>query len=183
MPLLPARRDDESAGDFTRRRARFALLAFLVALPAALWLFARAEALWRVIAPLEGGPFLLAATAFGGALAIAPIAALVALLIAVWFGVESIGQPRSRAAPLADRAIVAAGLLVWFAPALALVAAAVRAVLTGSIAFSRPAREYLLATDPIAFWQGVGFLLIVAAALAYPAWHYWAKRLRRRPST
>ena len=180
MDLLPRRREAESGGDFARRRARHALLAFLVGLPATLWLFARLADIWALIAPLDGAGFMFAATALGGALAIAPLATVLAALLAVWFGVESVHLPRSRPSPVTDRFILAAGLLVSFGPSGALVAAAGRAIATGTIHFSRPPRDYHLATDPIAFWQGVGFWLIVAAALAYPAWRYWRGKLAAR---
>lgn len=64
-------------------------------------------------------------------------------------------------------------------PALALFGMAASAVATGAITFRRPAREYLLATDPITFWQSVGFLLIVGAAVAWPAAHYWRGKFAR----
>lgn len=179
MPLLPQRRHAETDGDFARRRARFTLQLFVMLLPISIWLFARIDRIWFAIMPLEGGLFLLAASLLGAVLAITPVATLVALLLTVWYGVESVYLVRTRPTPLVDRTVVVGGLLVWFSPSLALVASALRAILVGSISFSRPQREYLLATDPIAFWQSIGFLLIVAAALAYPAWHYWRGKLAR----
>lgn len=173
MLLPPRRHAAECDGDFTRRRARYALLLFLCVLPLTLWLFARAAQLWFKIVPLEGATFMVAATAFGLAFAIFPVFTVIALLAATWYGVESVYLPRTHATPTADRIIIALGMLIWFAPTLALCAAVLRAILAGSIRFSRPAREYVLATDPIAFWQSMGFMLIVALALAYPAWRYW----------
>lgn len=180
MPLIPKRQENELDGDFARRRARFAALVFLAALPLSLWVFARITEIWAYVLPLEGAPFMFAATALGGVMAIAPVVAVVAFLVAIWYGVESVFLPRRRPTPLVDRLLVPLGLLVWFAPTLGLLASAGRAVANGSIAFSRPARVYLLASDPIAFWQSIGFLLIVAAALAYPSWHYWRGKLMRR---
>ena len=130
---------------------------------------------WRV--RLEGLAFLAAATLLGGAMAIGPLAAAIGLLVAVWFGVRSVYSPRSRATPLLDRVIVGAGLLVWFAPALAAIAQAVLALTSGRIHFVRPPRDYFLATDPIAFWQGVGFWLIIAALAGFLAWRYWQPKL------
>lgn len=179
MSFLPQRHDDELDGDFMRRRARFTVMLFLVLLPVTLWLFARVEPIWLRIVPLEGGIFLIASALLGTVLAITPILTLASLLMAVWYGVESVYRARTRSAPLFDRLIVAVGLLVWFSPALALAAGALRAVLAGSISFTRPQRQYLLATDPIAFWQSIGFLMIVALALAYPAWHYWRGKFGR----
>jgi hypothetical protein len=173
MPFLPAPRPDELRGDLLRRRARFGLLLLVAMAAVAAALFAGLARLWPPIAALEGAAFLAAATLLGGALAAAPLLALVGLLVAVWNGVESVYQPRRRATPAVDKLILALGLGVWFGPSLALLAAAARAVASGRIHFSRPPRDYFLASDPIAFWQGVGFWLIVAAALAYPAWRYW----------
>lgn len=179
MTLLPQRQANESDGDFARRRARFTSVAFLALLAASIWIFAGSERLWLAIIPLEGGLFLLASALFGGLMASLPVLALVFLLMSVWYGVESVYRPRSQATPVTDKLIIGAGLLVWFAPALALLAGALRAIMTGSIAFSRPQRVYLLESDPIAFWQSIGFFLIVAAALAYPAWHYWRGKFAR----
>ncbi len=180
MHFLPQRRTHETDGDFMRRRAQTTAVLFLLMLASAVSLFGQLEPVWVKVAGLEGGIFLLASAVLGLFLAATPILALVFLLMCVWYGVESVFRTRSRHTPLTDRAILAAGMLVWFAPALALLGGALRAVLTGAIAFSRPQRVYLLEADPIAFWQSVGFMLIVAAALAYPAWHYWKRKLANR---
>lgn len=127
--------------------------------------------------PLEGLPFMAAATLLGAALAIAPLAAGIGFVLAIWFGVDSVYLPRRRARNLIDTLIVASGLVVWFSPALMGVVAAGRALYEGRIHFVRPPRDYFLATDPIAFWQGVGFWLIMAGLFAFLAWRYWYPRL------
>src|SRR5574337_1247866 len=106
--------------------------------------------------------------------------ALFGLLMALWYGVESVYQPRRRPSPGVDKAIVGLGLTAWLGPSLALLAAAGRAIATGSIHFTTPPRDYVLATDPIAFWQGVGFWLILAAGLGFGAWRYWRPKLTAR---
>ncbi|MDY0045999.1 MAG: hypothetical protein RBS10_01145 [Thauera propionica] len=164
-------------GDIARRRALLGLLVFLVALPVSWWLFSRLEPIWNQIMPLEGAAFMGAATLLGAALAIAPLAAGIGFLLAIWFGVDSVYQPRSRSCALLDRVIIASGLLVWFAPALVAVGSAGRALYEGRIHFVRPPRDYFLATDPIAFWQGVGFWLIMAGLFGFLAWRYWRPRL------
>lgn len=176
---FPARRPDEPEGDFRRRQASRSLILFLIVLPVTIAAFLKVGPIWRHIEPLEGIALTLATTLLGAVLAGFPLIALWTGLLAVWHGVESIERTRSRATPLLDRLIVAFGLLVWFAPALALLGLVTRAIVTGAIAFRRPAREYLMATDPIAFWQGIGFLLIVAAAVAWPALHYWRGKFAR----
>lgn len=164
-------------GDLDRRRALFALLVCVVALPASWLLFSQLARLWPEIVRLEGLSFLAATTLLGGSMAIGPLAAAIGLVVSVWFGVRSVYRARSRKTPLLDRVIVGAGLLVWFAPALAAIAQALRALLSGRIHFVRPPRDYFLATDPIAFWQGVGFWLIIAALAGFLAWRYWQPKL------
>lgn len=167
------------AGDAARQRARRAAWLALFALPVSIWLFARLGDIWARIAPLEGAAFMLGATALGGALAVAPVITVVAFLVSVWYGAESVFLPRQRPTPLVDRGLTALGILVWFSPALALVGSVLKAIVTGTVSFARPARVYNLATDPLAFWEGVGFLLIAAGALAFPAWHYWRNKFRK----
>ena len=126
---------------------------------------------------MEGIAFMAAATLLGGAMAVGPLAAAIGLLLAIWFGVDSVYKPRSRPSPLLDRMIVGAGLLVWFTPALAAFAIIGQALASGRIHFVRPPRDYFLATDPIAFWQGVGFWLIMGGLFAFLAWRYWRGKL------
>lgn len=180
MPLLLQTADTGRAGDIARWRARWALLLFVVTLPASIWLFSSLAALWSLIQPLDGAIFMIAATAFGGVLAVAPLAAALGFLLAVWYGVESVYLPRTRETPLTDRCIVGAGLVIWFAPALGLLAAAAKALVEGRIHFVRPPRDYFLTTDPVAFWQGVGFWLIMAAVFGFLSWRYWRNKLVAR---
>ncbi|MBL8447272.1 MAG: hypothetical protein JNJ44_07645 [Zoogloeaceae bacterium] len=154
-------------------------MACLLATILAILLFRDLAQLWREIEPLEGLAFLSSATLLGGALAIAPLTAAASLLLCVWHGVESVFLPRSHPTPTLDNLIVAGGMLVWFSPCLAALGAGAMALVTGRIHFSRPPRDYFLATDPIAFWQGVGFWIIVAASFGYVAWRYWQGKLRR----
>lgn len=177
-PALGHTETDTAAGDALRRRARRAGLYCLIALPVTLWLFARAFWMWSLVEPLNGAAFIAAALLMGGVLAVAPLLTVWALLAAVWHGAESVFRPRSRPTPMADRFIVGGSLLVWFAPALGLLGKAAVAIIVGKVAFSRPTREYWLASDPIAFWQSIGFFLIVGVALAYPAWLYWRAKFR-----
>lgn len=170
-------------GDRARRRALFCLLVGLVALPASWLLFSQLERLWPEIVRMEGIAFMAAATLLGGAMAVGPLAAAIGLLLAIWFGVDSVYKPRSRPSPLLDRVIVGAGLLVWFTPALAAFAMIGQALASGRIHFVRPPRDYFLATDPIAFWQGVGFWLIMGGLFAFLAWRYWRGKLFSRSAS
>ncbi|MDR3213749.1 MAG: hypothetical protein LBT71_07540 [Azoarcus sp.] len=171
-----------TAGERARQRSAFCLLIALVATPLAACLFFNLEPLWRHINPLEGVAFALAAAALGAALAVAPVAAAAGWLLALWFGVESVWLPRPRATPATDRIITGIGLAAWFLPALAFLAAAIEALIAGRVHFVQPQRDYLLAVDPIAYWQGIGFLFITAAIFAWLAWRYWQGKLRRRPA-
>ena len=153
------------------------LLVSLVALPASWLLFSQLERLWPEIVRMEGIPFMAAATLLGGAMAIGPLTAAIGFVLAIWFGVDSVYKPRSTASPLLDRAIVATGLVVWFTPALAALVVVGQALASGRIHFVRPPRDYFLATDPIAFWQGLGFWLIMGGLFAFLAWRYWRSKL------
>ncbi len=177
MPFLPRLRAGELPGDFARRLAAYALIALLLGLAGSSWLFIRLPEIWARVMPLEGATFMIGATLLGAVMAVLPVVAAVGFVLALWYGVESVYRPRSRATPLADRLIVGLGLLVWFAPALAAGGAAVSAVATGRVHFVRPPRDYFLATDPTAFWQGVGFWLIMGGLFAFLAWRYWRGKL------
>jgi hypothetical protein len=182
MPLfrLP---ENASPGDRARRRGAFCLLLALVSTSLATWLFLSIGKLWPRIEPLEGMAFTLGAVVFGAALAIAPVVAVSGWLLALWFGVESVYLPRQHATPIIDRVIVGAGLVAWFLPALGFLATAIHALVSGRVHFVQPPRDYLRAVDPIAYWQGVGFLLITAAVFAWLAWRYWQGKLRRTAGT
>lgn len=166
-------------GDVLRRKAIVAALICILALPLSALLFSRLADIWMKIMTLDGASFTLASIALGGALAILPLAAVVGLILGTWWSSESIFAPRSRPSPLLDRLLAGWGVLVTFAPALAFLTLAIHAVATGRIHFVRPPRDYFRATDPIAFWQGVGFWLIFAAGFAYPGWRYWRSKLIR----
>lgn len=179
QPLTPSL-PTETEGDFRRRKATRALCVFLILLPLTVALYIFGGHLWASIAASEGGWFWFGAVGLGVAIAFLPFVTLAAGWMAIWNGVESVWRPRSRKTPFIDRLLLAIAFVVFFSPALAFGGMALQAVVSGAISFRRPvAHEYLLATDPIAFWQGVGFLLIVAAVLAYPAVQYWKSRLRR----
>lgn len=177
MTSPPPSAASRMAGDLSRHRAALSLLLFLVALPVSWVLFARLDAIWARVMPLEGIAFMTAATLLGAALAVAPLAAAAGFVLATWFGVDSVYRPRTHASPRLDRMIVAGGLLVWFAPSLLALGAAGLALVRGRIHFVRPPRDYFLATDPIAFWQGVGFWLIMASLFGFLAWRYWRDKL------
>ena len=168
------------AGDISRRRAWVALSVSLVGVLLSYGLFTNLDTLWGRILPLEGAAFMLLATLFGALLAVAPVAAGCGFLYAVWCGVESIYQPRRKVFVWGDRLIVLVGLLVWFGPSLLMLAAAIEALKEGRVHFSRPPRDYLMTTDPIAFWQGVGFWLIMSAILGFLAWRYWRNKLLKK---
>ena len=181
-PPRPASAADAGfPGDRARRRAAYGLALLALGLALSWFLFTNLASLWPHVAALEGTPFLLAATAFGGALALAPLAAALGFVFALWFGVESVYRPRRQPSPLLDRLIVGGGLLLWFTPMLACLGVIGRALQQGRIHFVRPPRDYFLATDPIAFWQSIGFWGIIAAATGFLAWAYWRGKLGSRP--
>ncbi|MDR0701137.1 MAG: hypothetical protein LBF61_01795 [Azoarcus sp.] len=177
MPSLP---ETASPGDRARRRGAFCFLLALAATPVATWLFLNLKPLWLHVEPLKGGAFIFAAAAFGAALALMPVAAVFGWLLALWFGVESVYAPRQRETPFTDRLIVGVGIIAWFLPALGFLASAVHALFSGRVHFVQPARDYLRMVDPIAYWQGVGFLFVTAGVFAWLAWRYWQNKLCRR---
>jgi hypothetical protein len=174
---------DALPGDRNRQYAGYALLLCLAATPLSVWLFLELGFLWQFVLPLEGTSFILGATVFGAVLAITPVLAVLGFLLAIWFGVESVYLARSRPRLWVDRIIVGFGLITWFLPALGFLATAIRAIFTGGVHFSRPARDYLLAEDPIAYLEGVGFLFIMAGLFAWGAWRYWQGKLGRKADT
>ncbi len=180
MPISSLPSDSPRAGDIARRRAARALLLLALALPLSIWLFTMLAPIWVRIVPLEGAAFALAATTLGAALALAPIAVVVGFLLALWYGVESVYLPRSRPSPRTDTCITAVGLVIWFLPMLTALAMAARALFEGRVHFVQPARDYFLATDPIAYWEGVGFFFIAAGFFGFLAWCYWRGKLPRR---
>ncbi|MDR1462320.1 MAG: hypothetical protein LBI68_04180 [Azoarcus sp.] len=183
MPSSPSPAGAVLPGDRARRRSVFCLCLALLATPAAVWLFLKLESLWRHIEPLEGGVFVISATALGIVLALLPVAAVFGWLLALWFGVGSVYSPRQRATPIIDRVIVGTGIIAWFLPALGFFASAVYALFSGRVHFVQPARDYLRTVDPIAYWQGVGFMLITGGVFAWLAWRYWQGKLHRSPDS
>jgi hypothetical protein len=139
--------------------------------------------LWRYIEPLEGGVFVICATVLGIVLALLPVAAVFGWLLALWFSVESVYSPRQHATPIIDRFIVGAGIIAWFLPALGFFVSAVYALFSGRVHFPQPARDYLRSVEPIAYWQGVGFMFIIGGLLVWAAWRYWQGKLRRSPDS
>ncbi|MDR1855524.1 MAG: hypothetical protein LBR05_11565 [Azoarcus sp.] len=166
-------------GDIARRRAGLFLLLALVATALSVWLFPHAAELWARIAPLSGAAFDFTAFFFGLALAVVPVLAVLGWLGALWFGVASVFAPRSKETPLLDRVIVAIGVVVWFLPALAFVVAAIWSLGSGQVHFTYPARDYFRASDPMAYWEGIGFMFIAAAVFGWGAWRFWQGKLRQ----
>ncbi|MDR1425243.1 MAG: hypothetical protein LBI92_11675 [Azoarcus sp.] len=181
MSLFSPLPDTAPAGERARHRAgRCLLLALAATLPAVLLLM-NANTLLAKVATLQGAAFSLTSFLAGAVLVVPPVIALAGWVLAFWHGVGSVYLPRSRPTPILDRVLVGIGLVVWFLPALAFVGTAVASIWSGRVHFVRPARDYMLATDPIAFWQGVGFLLVAGAVFAWGAWRFWQGKLRRGP--
>ena len=141
-------------------------------------LFINVDRMWSYIEPLDGIRFFLLATLMGGALAMMPVVAVISFLLSVWYGVESVFQRRSKAIPVLDQVLIACGLLVWYAPALLMFALAGYSLWSGEVRVSR-AKEllYRLDADPMAYWQGIGFLLLSGCVLAFLANQYWRRRI------
>ncbi|MDR2926330.1 MAG: hypothetical protein LBU76_10370 [Azoarcus sp.] len=172
--------ENAAPGDQARRRGTFCFLAALLATPITIWLFSALGTIWMKIEPLNGVPLFLAASLVGLLLAAAPIIALFGWLLALWYGVESVFMQRGKRTPKTDIVIVGVGLVAWFSPAFGFLATAIGALISGRVHFVRPARDYLLAVDPVAYWQGVGFMFITAAVFGWLAYRYWQSKLHRK---
>ncbi|NTV09669.1 MAG: hypothetical protein HGA47_02740 [Zoogloea sp.] len=167
-------------GDILRRKAAVAALIFLVSTVVATILFDRLDDLWPQVIHLEGATYFLLASVLGLTLAFSPLAAIGSLLLGTWWASESVFAPRRRPSPVLDRVLVAWGCCLTFAPSLAMLAVAVQAIFTGQVHFPQPPRDYFFDSEPLAFLQGLGFLLICAAGLGYAGWLYWHPKLSRR---
>ena len=183
MPILSPLLENATPGDRARRRGVLCLLLALVTTPTTILLFFNLRPIWSSVVSLNGIAFALVAALFGAVLAIAPVITVAGWLLALWYGVESVFMQRTRRTPTIDIAIVGAGLVAWFSPALAFLASAVRALVSGRVHFPHPSRDYLMTEDPIAFWQGVGYMFIAAGVFAWLAWRYWQSKLRRKSGT
>jgi hypothetical protein len=167
-------------GEIARRRAILFLLFAVVVTPLTVWLFRDLPLLWGLVISLEGQfSVTLGSVAVGAARAAAPVFTLAGWLLALWFGVQSVYAPRARKTPVIDRLIIGVGLLAWFAPAAAFLATAIWSLISGKVHFPQPARDFLRAEDPVAYWQSLGFLFLAAALFAWLAWQFWRGKLRR----
>ena len=180
MSILSPLPENALPGDRARRHGTLCLLLALVVTPLTVWFFLNLDPVWSRIAPLEGMAFMLSATLFGALLAITPVISVAGWLLALWYGVESVFMPRERRKPTTDILITGIGLVAWSLPTLGFLASAVFSLFSGHVHFPRPARDYLLAEDPVAYWQGVGYQFIAAGIFAWLAWHYWRGKLRRK---
>lgn len=183
MPTLFSLPENPAPGDHARRRGTICFLTALIATPITIWLFSSLGAIWMKIEPLNGMAFFLSAALIGLLLAATPIISLFGWLLALWYGVESVFMQRGKRTPKTDIAIIGAGIAAWFAPAFGFLATAIGALISGRVHFAKPARDYLLAQDPVAYWQGVGFMFITAGVFGWLAYRYWQSKLRRKTST
>ena len=173
MSIFSPLPENAAQGDRARRFGILCLLLALVTTPITILLFFNLEPLWIRILPLEGIAYVLAATLFGAALAVAPVVSEAGWLLALWYGVESVFLPRERRTPTLDAIITGAGLVAWFSPALGVLASIVwftvqiSSLTTGSFNY-------------VHYLQGFGSRLIFAGVLAWLAWQYWRSKLRRK---
>ncbi|WP_341674916.1 hypothetical protein [Niveibacterium sp. SC-1] len=166
-----------AGGDVLLRRSqRFMRYGLLLILPlAALGVFILPT--WKFIASLSGIAFAASATLFGLALAVLPVAVLVLVGTALFLRVESLVRPRSRSLGLPDRLALIGALLLSIVPALWPLSMAARAVFGDGITIRQPIEHHFtMFSDPLAFWENVGYWLIAAVALAALAGYYWRSR-------
>ncbi len=164
------------AGDLALRRAVKLALWCLALLVANVLAFSNL-ALWRFIEPLNGAAFYFAAIGFGLVLAALPVLATLCFCGALWQAGNSVALPKVQPTPALDRRLAALLCGVWFLPVLFALLFAGYSLAGGAVRFPHPKREYVLATDPIAFWESFGFVLIAGAVWAWAAWRYCQWRL------
>ncbi len=135
--------------------------------------------LWRAIAGLSGIAFAVSAGLFGLALAALPLSVIVALCISAFARVESLARHRIAPINLADRILVGLAVLLSAIPALWPASKAVRAVVDGSITIKQPVEHsFTVMSDPLVFWENVGYWVLAALALSGLAAYYWHNRWR-----
>lgn len=171
MLFISTRSTQELTGDYARRRAIKLTLWCVAFIIINILIFSNLT-LWRFIEPLNGAAFYFAAVGVGLLLAAAPVLAVLTFCAAVWHAGSSIALPKQYATPRLDRTLAVILCVIWFSPALASLAFAGRSLASGVIRFPHPKREYVLATDPVAFWESIGFMLIATAVWAWLAWRY-----------
>lgn len=181
LHLLPVNREGELAGDFARRQARFFALGAVLMLLLSIWSVHLGEALARYLETMALDSFRgwMIVVAWGLALAFFPVLCAVCFLRALWHWHHSVWLPKAQAAPKMDRWLVVQSVTASFLPALTMLAMAVRGLIAGTVRWPHPKREYILATDPVPYWQSIGFFLIAAVVMAWPMWRYWQIRLGR----
>lgn len=158
------------------RRAMFAALA--LSLPTALGVVFLIP-IWRAVAGLSGISFALAAGLFGLAVAGLPLAIIVALYVGAFSRVESLTRPRSAPVGRADRVMTGFAVLLSAVPALWPASMALRALFGGAITIRQPVEHSFTAmSDPLVFWENVGYWAMATLALGGLAVYYWRNRSR-----
>jgi|GEM_PF-6450419 len=182
-PLNPTTPPVARGDALLRHSQRLMRYGLLLILPlAALGIFILPA--WKFIASLSGIAFAASATLFGLALAVLPIAVIVLVGAALFMRVESFIRPRSRAVGLPDRLSLAGALLLSLVPALWPLSKAAMAVFSGGITIRQPLEHHFTVfSDPLTFWENVGYWLIATVALAALAAYYWLSRWRAYRST
>ncbi len=135
------------------------------------------EPVWRAIAGLSGAMFALCAGVFGLAVAGLPLAIIVMLCIAAFARVESLARPRKQPVGIADRAMVALAVVLSAIPALWPASKALRALIGGSVTIAQPVEHSFTAvTDPLVYWENIGYWGFATLTLAGLAAYYWRNR-------
>lgn len=166
------------------RSRRLFFWALVLAAPAAL-LAATLSGVWASVARLDGSMFFLATAAFGLALVVLPLGALICLCVALFLRVESALQPRNPPKILLiDRLCAVTAVVVSLLPAAWPASKALRALIVGTITIRQPIEHtFSASSDPLAFWENIAYWTLASLALAGLAGVFWRSRwrlLRRR---
>ena len=159
-----------------RRWAFAGLLALIITTP----IFYFIQPIFRWVASLEGGGFMLAALGLGLGIAAGPLAAATGLLMSLFWRVESCFAERGDVLSVMDRIFIGLGGITSLLPALAALFPPGKALVTGFIGFRGPGQQYFRLEDPYGYWQAVAFWLMGAVTLGIIAAIYWRAKWRIR---
>lgn len=166
-----------------QKKARNWIFVALIALFVTLPTFYFVEPIFFWIVGLNGLDFGVLSITLGLAMALGPVAAVVGLLMALFWRVEACFTPDQLGRTLTDRMSIGVGLLVSFVPAIVALYPPIKAILTGYIGFRGPGQQYFRAEDPYGFWQATAFWMMGAATLAILAGLYWRAKMRGAKKT
>lgn len=179
MPVFPQARDQELPGDTLSRKSVRAFLYGVFFIPATIAGYIWLPQIWNPIMHMEGASFFLSSTLLGGVMAAFPVLGVAMMLLSLWWAVEARFSPRQTPKGH-DKLVIGLGLLVSYGPAIGFAITVIHALMVGKVHFSNPPRDYLRATDPQAYWEGLGFMVMAGSVLGFMVTRYWQAKLGKK---